>query len=388
MSDGRATRRDELENLDVLRALAVMLVLFGHMLATLRIRGFGDLGHFGVLLFFVHTSLVLVMSMDRMKVARGRLYGTFAVRRIFRIYPLSICAVLVMYALAAPAAPWSLGGGRSGVGALAANLLLVQNLTGHASNPCVLWSLPFEVQMYALLPLVFLCARGQGARCVLAVWGAGTVVAATELILRWSEPGEGLTRYIPCFLAGVVTWVTIGRRRPRWPGWIWPLVLIGLCSVYRFLDVVRVYGIDPATWLGSRGLRADGGTWWPVQLDLVRDWVFCALVALLIPKFRQVRARWLTIPGREIARYSYGIYLWHVPVLWIVFTRSGLSTGLGVPLVLLGTAALSVVSFHLLEQPAIRLGRDLANRWAARGAPVPARTAGVGSVPETVARHD
>ncbi len=55
-SDKRASSRaiqnsNDLANLDLLRALAVSLVLFGHLLGTMKIRGLGELGHFGVLLF-------------------------------------------------------------------------------------------------------------------------------------------------------------------------------------------------------------------------------------------------------------------------------------------------------------------------------------------------
>src|SRR5579863_2076322 len=74
----------EMANLDFLRAVAVGLVFTGHLLATMRIRGAGDLGHFGVLLFFVHTSLVLMMSMERLGLSGRNLYVSFAVRRIFR----------------------------------------------------------------------------------------------------------------------------------------------------------------------------------------------------------------------------------------------------------------------------------------------------------------
>src|ERR1017187_3787820 len=45
----RARQSADLANLDFLRAVAVGLVLVGHLCATMRIRGAGDLGHFGVL---------------------------------------------------------------------------------------------------------------------------------------------------------------------------------------------------------------------------------------------------------------------------------------------------------------------------------------------------
>lgn len=49
----------DLTNLDLLRSIAVGLVFIGHMMGMMRIRGLGDIGHFGVLLFLFirHLSL-------------------------------------------------------------------------------------------------------------------------------------------------------------------------------------------------------------------------------------------------------------------------------------------------------------------------------------------
>ena len=58
-------------NLDLLRAIAVLLVLAQHVGSKMHIEHIAwaptrcPLGLFGVLLFFVHTSLVLMYSMER-----------------------------------------------------------------------------------------------------------------------------------------------------------------------------------------------------------------------------------------------------------------------------------------------------------------------------------
>jgi peptidoglycan/LPS O-acetylase OafA/YrhL len=54
-------------NLDVLRATAVLMVFCHHLLeyGYFSERRVSGLGQFGVLIFFVHTSLVLMMSMER-----------------------------------------------------------------------------------------------------------------------------------------------------------------------------------------------------------------------------------------------------------------------------------------------------------------------------------
>src|SRR5271163_66338 len=76
----------ELANLDLLRAVAVGLVFVFHLALTMGYVGLGDPALCGVLLFFVHTALVLMMSMERLGLSGRSLYTTFFVRRIFRIY--------------------------------------------------------------------------------------------------------------------------------------------------------------------------------------------------------------------------------------------------------------------------------------------------------------
>ena len=83
--------------MDLLRSVAVLVVFFTHYFDLQY--GFGatwtllwHLGQLGVLIFFVHTSLVLMWSLERSSLQRGKLVAPFFLRRAFRIYPLSIGA--------------------------------------------------------------------------------------------------------------------------------------------------------------------------------------------------------------------------------------------------------------------------------------------------------
>jgi peptidoglycan/LPS O-acetylase OafA/YrhL len=152
-------------NLDLLRAIAVMLVFAQHLAKRLYVDQFvwmptSSWGLFGVLLFFVHTCLVLMYSMERSSLTGWPLPTNFAIRRVFRIYPLSILAVVTALALHLDSDINGIHGLARGhfpgVVSAASNLLLVQNLTYTKSLVNVLWSLPFELQMYALLPFLFM----------------------------------------------------------------------------------------------------------------------------------------------------------------------------------------------------------------------------------------
>jgi peptidoglycan/LPS O-acetylase OafA/YrhL len=96
-------------NLDFLRSFAVLLVFFGHLSFFHQFLALGPLnltlmGALGVMFFFVHTALVLMLSLERQQKEQGdnRLFISFMIRRCFRIYPLSITAVLLILAFHLP----------------------------------------------------------------------------------------------------------------------------------------------------------------------------------------------------------------------------------------------------------------------------------------------
>src|SRR5271165_4764326 len=151
-------------NLDLLRTVAVLTVLADHLGATFGITQRHPfcwaLGRWGVLLFFVHTSLVLMMSMGRLGLSGLKLHLTFYIRRIFRIYPLSIAIVGIVLAAGIPPTSWpdDISPQRD-LGTIVSNFLLCQNLTRKPDLLGPLWSLPLEIQMYLILPVLFIFVR-------------------------------------------------------------------------------------------------------------------------------------------------------------------------------------------------------------------------------------
>jgi len=356
----------ELANLDFLRAVAVCLVFLNHLGPPLGIPGVAALGHLGVLLFFVHTALVLMMSMERLRLDGWRLYRTFMIRRIFRIYPLSILALFLLAVVPLVTQAWGFQFGWPGWEVFVSNVALVQNMTGSASTLGVLWSLPFEVQMYALLPLLFLwLQQAGGVRAARWGWLAAAGVALAEYWIRGAPNIETglLTRYFPCFLGGLLAWQSLKVSRSRWPGWLWPVCVVSLVAGYRVLWLLRDFG--PGVLVGRvRPSTTQVVMWWPGWAEVLVEGAFCALVGLAIPWFREIRWGWLKTASKLVAHYSYGIYLSHSVAIWLCFaywpTRwAGLNL-LG-SVVLTGTV--SVATYHLLEQPGIELGKRVAERW-------------------------
>lgn len=333
-------------NLDVLRALAVLLVLADHLLTIWDVYpqpiSRWEIGRLGVLLFFVHTSLVLMGSLEREGRESGWV-GAFYVRRMFRIYPLAIVAVCLALVLRIPASIGSrlvlAHATPAGAGTVVGNLTLTQNVVGAPDLLSVLWSLPLEVQMYVLLPAGFLIAR-RGAGSV----GAALVGAAgVGLIVRWSgAPGMwrlGVLAFAPCFVAGVLAYALLrAGLRPRLPAWAWPFVLAGCMPLFLLLA--------------------------PSPETPERGWLFCVGVGCAIPLVPNLTESRFTRAAKVICTYSYGIYLLHEPVLWLSFTV--LHGVLPVPLQWLVCAALLVllpaVAYRLVERPGIQLGKRLTLR--------------------------
>ena len=343
----QGTRLPE-RNLDVLRAIAVVSVLVCHLATAARVR-VDWLGRVGVLLFFVHTSLVLMGSLERSE-GEPSWVGRFYVRRAFRIYPLAIVTILwVLVARWPYTVPRIVADTvtRPDVSpaTIIGNLLLVQNVAGVEVLLGVLWTLPIELQMYAVLPIGFLLAR-RGVRPVVLALIGGVVLALVWLTFKERTPGLWrLTtlEFVPCFMSGILAYALLRKAKapPIGARW-WPVLLVLAIGSYAFLP-------------------------WHTGA-----WAVCLAVGLMIPVVRELGASSLTRSAAVVAKYSYGIYLMHVPALRVTFAAlPNAPSWVLLPVAVALMAALSWLGFHLVERPGIELGKWLTQRQFAMR-PVPA----------------
>lgn len=340
-------------NLDVLRAVAVTCVVMDHLLWKILPDDFHQLemvlGRVGVLLFFVHTSLVLMGSTDGLRKATPRAgdwIPRFYVKRWFRIYPLSL-AVVGLIVLAGVAPPET-----KNLGAIVSNLFLVQNLTQQPAVLSVLWTLPIELQMYMLLPFCYMLAC-RGARWVIVLLGlaamAGTIVFTVIRGQELSVTPWALAIFTPCFLAGVLAYSLL-RHNPqsrkadgRW----WPIVLGVILTLFTVV-------------------------FHPAWNSPARGWPMCVTLGLMIPLFRDMGDSMFTRAAQVIAKYSYGIYLLHLPVLIIAFVKLPGPRALHWFAFVILITALPALAYHLIEAPGIALGK----RWTGGEVAVRVPTAG------------
>jgi peptidoglycan/LPS O-acetylase OafA/YrhL len=326
-------------NLDLLRSFAVLCVLVFHLLLFFgqgRVpHGLGSLGHWGVLVFFVHTSIVLMASIERQlrRGGGGAVFGEFLVRRAFRLLPLAWVTIAAIVALRLPVG--HLENGRfvavsTSPLAVAENLMLVQNLGGAESLEAPLWSLPYEMQMYLLLPAMFwLVRRSRTPLAIGALWLAVTVVAK----LRFHEAETDLLDYAPCFLAGITGYAIARTRRGTWHlrFWVWPVVIAAATAFYVARPTVP------------------------------HGWVSCLAIAIAVVAIRELPDGSWRVLCQLIARYSYGVYLAHFLLIWLAFDHLGEAPwSVQIAVFALLLVALPVALYHLVERPMIRVGERVA----------------------------
>jgi peptidoglycan/LPS O-acetylase OafA/YrhL len=320
-------------NLDLFRSFAVLLVFSDHLFAT--IYKSLDVGRLGVLFFFVHTSLVLMFSMERLNLSGASLFRVFYTRRAFRIYPLSLLTCAVMLFCRIPAIPW-IAFHMPTRAAILSNLLLVQNLT--ITDPVVgpLWSLPVEVQMYLLLPLFFLfLKKTTTVRPVIWLFIISAAVGLLQIEISYRL---NIFSYIPCFSGGILAYQRMKEPRIALAAGLWPMSIVALTVVFLALP-------------GS-------------QVNPVKGWLICACAGFAIPNFRQISWQPVVTVSKLIARYSYGIYLSHLPIMWLVFRKlAGTVPAVGRwSLFVVLVIFVPVILYHCIEAPLIGAGAWLTKR--------------------------
>jgi peptidoglycan/LPS O-acetylase OafA/YrhL len=377
-------RGRHLPALDGLRALAVGGVVAYH----LRL-GWAPGGYLGVDLFFVLSGFLITGLLLEERVETGRIaLGAFWARRARRLLPallLLLAALALVTALGALVGAVDLAalrGDALATIAYAANwhqLAVGQSYFAQFQAPSPLqhtWSLAIEEQFYLLWPPLLAALLW-----ALRAGGTGRTRTARGAARAAESPAAGTGNWRPALL-----WSTVAAAMASaaWMGWL-AAHGAGLDRLYYGTDtraadllagaalavacaarpdpappirrVLHVAG--PLAAAGLAALWATAGTaGTPPRLMFEGGFALAALAAVVVLADARLAepgplGRLLRIaPLRFVGRISYGVYLWHWPVITqLTATRTGLS-GPVLDLVQVAVVlAVSTASYYAVEQP-------------------------------------
>ncbi|HEV2371460.1 MAG TPA: acyltransferase family protein [Streptosporangiaceae bacterium] len=376
-----ASPKTRAPGLDGVRALAVLAVMAFH--EGLRAAPGGFLG---VDIFFVLSGYLITDLLVSHRARHGSLgLGNFWARRARRLLPALAVVLVVVTAAVAVIEPGQMTALRPVLVAAATYSSNWYQALHHVSYfqtfgppPPLqhLWSLAIEEQFYlvwplalgAMLTLATRRAQSPGSRRgpVAAAWTAalGSAVLAALLYVPGSDPSRvyyGTDTHATALLVGCALALT------------WPLASVAAASatVTARLDMLGVAGLVVLAWAVGHFSGTDPAVY-PVGLAVAALAAGALVLAATAPGM--VSNTLSLAPLRWLGVRSYGIYLWHWPVIALAAAAIGPSSPPGWLWLPESVAAigLAAVSWRWIEAPILRNGFRAACRsaWDALGSSV------------------
>ena len=330
------------------------------------------MGWAGVDVFFTLSAFLLALPFVRAQMSGAPEPGLrgYAARRALRILPAYGLQLLVLLALLAMGAATGIISHEVTAIRLLAQPLFLYDISwpGVFSMQWPLlatwWTLPVEVGFYVLLPgFARLLRPGRWHWLLLGIAFAW----CWRAWLLWTQPSSYANDELVDHLPGRIDQFLIGMlaayavcRAPRLLSWV-----KGHRANAVFVIAALVFLALPA--LGYLdGKPVDAG---PSRHPLLIGWHSYASVvvaAMLIAACRNTPLLVATVgalPLRLLGRISYGLYLWHLPVLLWLKEHGGVDAAGGpLPFALYGllfSLLAAIASWWLVERPALRF----AARW-------------------------
>ncbi len=342
--------------LDLLRAAAANLVLFGHAADVFRVQNRVPAGLLGVSVFFILSGFLILQS-SLARIARpGPFFLPYLIDRFARIFTAYIPVLILVAGVNAlvDLGHWGQGGTSTGPEAFTGNMLLLQDYPlfqiGHrlvGDTPFIrpyntaepFWTIPIEFWIYVVFGLGFF---GLAVRERIG-WTLSLVLGLVAVpVVAWNAAaggGNGLSLVWLVGAAAGYVWVSAWHR-----------------SGHKMQVGLAVLAVACVCLVG-RGLKLG----WNFQ-DL--GLVLCEAALLLGALSVMEAARDLPQPVRRactvLASYSYTLYLVHNTVL--VMARQCLSGLLGaatLPVALVAAHAAAFVLYLLFERHYRQVGRVL-----------------------------
>ena len=344
----RSTSSNYRPDVQGLRGIAVILVVLYHIGFPLE-GGFVGVDVFFVISGFVISRLIIAERAS----SDGFSFMNFFARRISRLVPLYAIVCLATILLAHFAlSPFGevqdvVRTGLWSAGFSANHQLLIENsYVGLEHNPLRhLWSLAVEEQFYLFFPVVFvgvLSLRSRGIRCedrgnllLIGIWASSFV-----LCVYFSHFGSTFLQSASFFIAPTRAWqflsgagvaLNLEKKVDRYAG---------------SLIVLRVASSAGLVWASlTFSEEAPYPGLWAVLPTLATVGLLCS------SRPGTMLFRFLTLrPMRLAGELSYGVYLWHWPIVVFV-SRHVTITPVVAASIVVASFALTALGFIVVENP-------------------------------------
>ncbi|SMX57195.1 putative acyltransferase, group 3; O-antigen acetylase; membrane protein [Bradyrhizobium sp. ORS 285] len=353
--EARATRLGYRQDIDGLRAVAVLPVLVYHAFPAAVPGGF-----YGVDIFFVISGYLITGIIHKQMLSGTFSIADFYARRIRRIFPALITVVLVTFLIGwfvlPPRELKSLGTNIAGGAVFVQNFILLGqvgyfDLAAEKKPLLHLWSLAIEEQYYIVWPLLLMLIGSWRRRslAITLVLAAASFVAC--LIVQPRAPDHAF--YLPVTRAwellvgsGLALWVNGRAAEDR------PLPLIGAPIVGELVALAAMIAIALAFWRYGRPTPHPGGA---TLLPVLGAAALIATSGTLVHRYILS-----TMPAVFVGLISYPLYLWHYPLM--AYARIQLLDAVPASVMVAIIAAslvLAWATYHFIERP-IRFGWRLA----------------------------
>lgn len=311
-------------------------------------------GWMGVYLFFVLSGYLLGSQLSEQPLSKTTVF-TFWKRRFLRIYPAFWFQLSILLTFGALTGlffhftSWQYG---------IQHFILWVNLPPAWVSPMnpVWWTLPIELSFYLLLPFVIYLQRKVGISVVLLATVGLMFVWRTIIIQQ--HPDVNLSTVVPLLdaIPGSLATFVAGLSlvfMPKAKLWVRKLVLIcALCALYFWAH--HVAESHETYWTGGNIL---------IYSNFIIATIMAAIVYACLESYPAISFLssklfvWL-------GHISYGIYLWHFPILLLMkhvwpseWAGSQLYGSLALLVCLISSCILASISYYYIERPAMRLWR-------------------------------
>ena len=347
--------------IEIYRGVAAMMVMLCHYAGFVSDQRSGlNFFYTGVDFFFVISGFVFAPVL--LGKADGSV-GGFVIRRLFRLYPLYLLAIAAYVGLHNGVPDW---------GIVWRHVLFLHTTRSVAEafyfNPAF-WSLPAEVEFYALLAVVLFTRFAMSGRCLALFFVASLFINQVLMHHCIGKSfsclvyGVHLPGVLPEFLMGALAFHVVSMLSARDPTNRLTLMLglFGL-SLLGALGVFFVIG-------GDQGVDSTHGLF---TLSCALGYA-CLVVSGCVFVAKKAYGPRLLRLGRILGGMSYPAYLFHSAspqLVKIAFPAIG-----GWALLLASVAltiSFSLLIHHLLEEPARLFGHRLSRKyssWALRMKP-------------------